>query len=236
MAAVAEALEESRVDSHLHPEGSFEVADHIVPTGREEIWRFTPLKRMRKLHADAEFGPTTIKSTWNAPDGVRVEQVEGEEARGLRGISGLVPNTLFGARVLAEVPTTLLVDVPAEAEIAEPIVVELDGGSAEQTEAGHVALRFGNHARAVVVLNHTGHASLAQVVEVSVGDGAEVSVISLQDGADGRQRPVRRPRRRGRDARPLLRRRGAAHRTPAVHRPHRSADQEPRRLQGRTPG
>jgi Fe-S cluster assembly protein SufD len=183
---VTEAVESApeRVSSHLHPQGSFEVADHIVPTGREEIWRFTPLKKLRGLHADAEFGPTTIKSTWNAPDGVRVEFVDGDEARGLRGISGLVPNTLFGARILAEVPTTLLVDVPAEAEIADPIVVELDGTSAEQTEAGHVALRFGNHARAVVVLNHTGHASLAQVVEVSVGDGAQVSVISLQDWAD----------------------------------------------------
>ncbi len=184
--AVAGAVETApeKVSSHLHPEGSFEVADHIVPTGREEIWRFTPLKRLRKLHADAEFGAPTISCTWNAPDGVRVEEVDGEEARSLRGISGLVPNTLFGARVLAEVPKTLLVDVPAEAEIAEPVVVELDGQSAETTGAGHIALRFGNHSRAVVVLNHTGHASLAQVVEVSVGDGAQVSVISLQDWAD----------------------------------------------------
>ena len=38
---------------HLHPAGSFDVADHPVPTGREEIWRFTPLKRLRGLHADA---------------------------------------------------------------------------------------------------------------------------------------------------------------------------------------
>ncbi len=49
----------SRVESHLHPEGSFDVADHVVPTGREEIWRFTPLKRLRGLHGDAVFGPST---------------------------------------------------------------------------------------------------------------------------------------------------------------------------------
>ena len=102
MAAVAEALEKSRVESHLHPEGSFDVADHTVPTGREEIWRFTPLRKLRKLHADAEFGTPTTKASWNAPEGVRVEEVEGDEARSLRGISGLVPNTLWGARVLAE--------------------------------------------------------------------------------------------------------------------------------------
>ena len=46
----------SRVESHLHPEGSYDVADHVVPTGREEIWRFTPLKRLRGLHGEAVFG------------------------------------------------------------------------------------------------------------------------------------------------------------------------------------
>ena len=184
MTAVADALEMSRVDSHLHPQGSFEVTDHEVPTGREEIWRFTPLKRLRGLHADAVFGPSTTACTWNTPEGVRIEGVDGDEARTLRGISGLVPNTRFAARVLAEVPSSLLVDVPADLEVAEPIVIELTGDSAAATEAGHVALRFGAHARAVVVLRHTGHASMAQVVEVQVGDGAEVTVVSLQDWAD----------------------------------------------------
>ena len=48
--------------SHLHPEGSFDVADHAVPTGREEVWRFTPLKRLRGLHADAAL--TATPSRW----------------------------------------------------------------------------------------------------------------------------------------------------------------------------
>ena len=29
---------------------SFDPADHVVPTGREEEWRFTPLNRLRGLH------------------------------------------------------------------------------------------------------------------------------------------------------------------------------------------
>ena len=185
--AVAEAIETvepGRVLSHLHPQGSFDVADHPVPTGREEIWRFTPLKRLRGLHADAAFATSATACTWNAPDGVRIESVEGDEARALRGLSGLVPNTLFVARVLAEVPSTLLVDVPAELDVTEAIMVELTGEDASVAEAGHVALRFGAYSRAVVVLNHTGHSSMAQVVEISVGDGAQVSVISLQDWSD----------------------------------------------------
>ncbi len=182
--SVRDALEMSRVESHLHPQGSFDVADHAVPTGREEVWRFSPLKRLRDLHADAVFGAATTKVEWNTPDGVRVASVDGDDARALRGISGLVPNTRFTARVLAEVPATLLIDVPADFEAAEPVLVELTGAEAAGTEAGHVALRFGAHSRATVVLNHTGSASLAQVVEIAVGDGADVTVVSLQDWAD----------------------------------------------------
>jgi Fe-S cluster assembly protein SufD len=184
LTAVADALEMSRVDSHLHPEGSFDVESHVVPTGREEIWRFTPLRRLRGLHADAPFGSGTTAATWNAPAGVRVETVDGDEARSLRGISGLVPNSRWAARVLAEVPGTLLVDVPADAEVADPILIDLVGSDAAVTEAGHVALRFGAHCRATVVLAHRGSATMAQVVEVLVGDGSQVTVVSVQDWDD----------------------------------------------------
>ncbi len=182
--SVRSALEQDKIESHLNPVGSFDVADHAVPTGREEIWRFTPLKRLRGLHGDAEFMPSTTSCTWNTPEGVRIEGVSGDEARELRGISGWAPNTRFAARVLAEVPASLLIDVPADTEVPEPIVVDLDGTDATVTEAGHLALRFGAHSKAIVVLNHTGSSSVAAVVEIVVGDGADVTVVSIQDWAD----------------------------------------------------
>ncbi len=36
--------------STLHEKASYDVADFEVPTGREEEWRFTPLRRLRNLH------------------------------------------------------------------------------------------------------------------------------------------------------------------------------------------
>ncbi|TGN65934.1 Fe-S cluster assembly protein SufD [Nocardioides eburneiflavus] len=202
--SVRSALEQTpeldKVESHLHPAGSYDVADHAVPTGREEIWRFTPLKRLRGLHADAEFMRSATSCTWNTPEGVRVEGVSGEEARSLRGISGLVPNTRWAARVLAEVPSSLLVDVPADTEVAEPIVVDLDGTDVTVTEGGHVALRFGAHSKAIVVLNHTGSSTVAAVVEVAVGDGADVTVVSIQDWADDAVHLSHHQARVGRDA------------------------------------
>ncbi|HET6627551.1 MAG TPA: Fe-S cluster assembly protein SufD [Nocardioidaceae bacterium] len=182
---VASALETSdKVASHLHPEGSFDVEDHAVPTGREEIWRFTPLKRLRGLHADAPFEPSKTETSWTTHDGVIIEGVGGEQARALRGISGFVPNDRTSARVLAEVPSSLLVDVPAGVTVSEPIVVSLTGTDPAITEAGHIALRFGANSSAVVVLVHEGASSLAQVVETVVGDGANVSLVSIQDWSD----------------------------------------------------
>ncbi len=179
---VGRAIESSdQVASHLHPVGSFEVDDHEVPTGREEIWRFTPLKRLRDLHADAPFGPSQTACSWTTPAGVTIEGVDGEQARALRGISGFVPNDRTSARVLAEVPSSLLVDVPADTEVAEPIFVTMTGLDHGTTEAGHIALRFGAHSRAMVVLVHEGASSMAQVVETAVGEGANVSVVSIQD-------------------------------------------------------
>ena len=56
-ARVADAVESThKVASRLHPPGSFDLGDHPVPTGREEAWRFTPLKRLKGLH-DGTFVP-----------------------------------------------------------------------------------------------------------------------------------------------------------------------------------
>ena len=61
--SVRDALEmgPEKVLSHLHPEGSFDVAEHEVPTGREEVWRFTPLKRLRGIHEDAPLDGHSFK-------------------------------------------------------------------------------------------------------------------------------------------------------------------------------
>jgi Fe-S cluster assembly protein SufD len=179
----------ANVESHLHPIGSFDVADHPTPSGKEEIWRFTPLRRLRGLHADVEFQPSAIDCSWTAPEGVTVRPVGGPdgdaaELAALRGSSGFVPTDRMSARILSDVPSLLLVDVPAETVVSEPIVVTLKGSDATVTEAGHLVLRFGAFAKADVVLLHEGSSTLAQVVEIDVGDNAKVTVTSLQEWAD----------------------------------------------------
>src|SRR3978361_92801 len=97
--SVRDALEQpARVDSHLHPQGSFDVADHPVPTGREEVWRFTPLKRLRGLHTDAPMTGHSFELSVHAAEGVTAEQVAlSHEAR---GTSGIIPPARVRARAV----------------------------------------------------------------------------------------------------------------------------------------
>ena len=55
MGGLAGAVENAGPVSRLHAVESFDPGDFPVPAGREEEWRFTPLRRLRRLHADAEF-------------------------------------------------------------------------------------------------------------------------------------------------------------------------------------
>lgn len=172
------------VESHLHPQGSFDVSAHPIPIGREEVWRFTPLKRLKGLHADAPLDGANADVSWRAPEGVSVEVLFGADAHTLRGVSGYLPDTRHAARVMAEAPTTLLVDIPKDLLAEQPIFIDVLGTSSDLTSGGHLVFRFGAHSKAVVVINHTGSIAAAAVVEVVVGDGAQATVVSLQDWAD----------------------------------------------------
>ncbi|MCL9795297.1 Fe-S cluster assembly protein SufD, partial [Frankia sp. AgKG'84/4] len=48
--------------------------DHLVPTGREEAWRFTPLRRLRGLPSGPD-ADGTVSVSVQAPAGVAVERL-----------------------------------------------------------------------------------------------------------------------------------------------------------------
>ncbi|MDN5771600.1 MAG: Fe-S cluster assembly protein SufD [Microlunatus sp.] len=204
---VAGAVETSdKVASHLHPAGSFAVADHPVPNGLEEVWRFTPLKRLRKLHADAPFGTGSVTVEWSSHDDVSIRTVSGPETADWRGISGYVPIDRTSARIFAETDTSLVVEVPSEVEVSKPIVVTVHGeatGLADgqaTAEAGHVVIKVGRFARATVLLVHDGSATYGQVVEILVEDGAQATVTTIQNWADDTVHLAQHAAKVGRDA------------------------------------
>ena len=168
--------------SHLHPRGSFDLADHPVPTGREEIWRFTPLKRLRGLHQEAPLDGSTCKVDAAPADGVRVETRGADHP--LKGASGYLPNDRVSARAWHAAVESLTVTVPRETEVADATFVTVDGTGTEGATAGHAVLVAEQHSKATVVLQFTGSATFADNVEIVLRDGAHLTVVSVQDWAD----------------------------------------------------
>jgi Fe-S cluster assembly protein SufD len=175
----------AQVDSHLHEVGSADLADHPVPSGREENWRFTPLRRLRGLEVDVPFDGVMTDEHLDiqAPAGVTVSRLEGADAAAIKGVAGQLPTDRPSARAWEASSSVLLVDIPARAELTEPVVLTFIGASAAKVSAGHVVVRVGAQAVAQVVMVHEGSATLADNVEIVVGDAARLEFASMEEWA-----------------------------------------------------
>jgi Fe-S cluster assembly protein SufD len=184
--SVRSALEmdrnEDEVDSHLHPDGSFDPNFFEIPTGREEIWRFTPLKRLHGLHADAPLDAESCKTSYSAPSGVSIKEIPSSESK--RGDSGYIPHDRISARAWQSSATTLQVEIPEEALLQEPTVINIEGTGMAGATSGQIVIHAGKFSKSIVVLRFTGSAVLADNVEILVQDGAQLTVVTIQDWAD----------------------------------------------------
>ena len=193
---IEQVLELDHVESHLHPVPSYDVDMHPVPTGLEEIWRFTPLKRLRGL---LEGAPSDASLTWDEqlPEGVTLTRISTQEAQAL---SVNAPFDRLGALAVANAGGAMLLDVPANTELDESIRLTLSGDSVESTVWGHVVVRVGAHAKATVVMDHTGSATYDAFTQVVVADGGSLDLVTVNDWADDAVHAGQYNVRVGRDA------------------------------------
>ena len=198
MSVLQGAAESAAPVSRLHERQSYDLADFGVPTGREEEWRFTPLRRLRGLHGPDPLPVGKVRVTVDAGPQVTAELAQRGDPR--VGTS-FVPSDRVSARALAEFDAATVVTVPAEVESTEPTVISVRGQSAEGAVFGHTLVDVKPHARAVLVLDHQGSATYADNVELVVGDGASLAVVSVQDWAADTVHLSHHHMRLGRDAR-----------------------------------
>ncbi|MFC5722499.1 Fe-S cluster assembly protein SufD [Streptomyces gamaensis] len=167
------------IDARTSAPASYDVADFPVPHGREEEWRFTPLERLRGLHdgtAAASAAGGGVKVEVSAPEGVTVETVGREDAR--LGRAGK-PVDRVAAQAFSSFEKASVVSVPKETVLTEPVRISVHGEGG--VAFGHQIVEIGAFAEAVVVIDHTGDATLAANVEYLIGDGAKLTVVSVQD-------------------------------------------------------
>ena len=158
--------------SRLHEHQSFSLDDFPVPTGREEEWRFTPLRRLRGLHGRCGLasGKVTVEVDAEPPVTVVLAQ-HGDQRLG----TTFVPADRVSARAFASFEDATVVTVPG-GDLTRPAdVVSVRGEDAGGAAFGHTLIEIGANARAVVVLDHQGSATYADNVELVVGDGASLT-------------------------------------------------------------
>ncbi|MEU6946890.1 Fe-S cluster assembly protein SufD [Streptomyces sp. NPDC046316] len=174
--AIAVAAE-STVATRMSAPPSFDVADFPVPHGREEEWRFTPLERLRGLHdGTAVANGEGVKVAIEAPEGVTVETVGRDDER--LGKAG-TPVDRVAAQAYSSFEKASVVTVAKDAVLDEPIRIAVHGEGG--VAFGHQVIELGAFAEAVVVIDHTGDAVLAANVDYILGDGAKLTVVSVQD-------------------------------------------------------
>ncbi|MEE1819041.1 Fe-S cluster assembly protein SufD [Streptomyces sp. SP18ES09] len=168
---------ESTVATRMSAPPSFDVADFPVPHGREEEWRFTPLARLRGLHdGTAVASGEGVKVEVEAPEGVTVETVGRDDER--LGRAG-TPVDRVAAQAYSSFEKAAVVTVAKETVLTEPIRIAVHGQGG--VAFGHQVIELGAFAEAVVVIDHTGDAVLAANVDYVLGDGAKLTVVSVQD-------------------------------------------------------
>jgi Fe-S cluster assembly protein SufD len=198
----AGAVETAPVSS-LHSFGSVDPNDFPVPTGREEEWRFTPLSKLRKLHADAALVPENTASSGvtvaveAAPELV-VETEDLAERKRLSASGPFLPTDRVSARSYAAAERATVLTVPKDTTASAPTYVRVSGRgisgaktapeipdiSGMSATAGHLVIDVQPYGRATVVLDQTGSATYANNVEIRVADGGDLTVVAFADWAD----------------------------------------------------
>jgi Fe-S cluster assembly protein SufD len=180
---------------------SYDVADFPALTGLEEEWRFTPLKRLRGL-ADDRFTPAEaarLRHEVDAlPDGVTFDRVTaGADAR--IG-SVLTPFDRISALAHGRASEAVVLTVAPETRPAAPVTVRSVGLGADGASFGHTFVDVGRFAEITLVLEQTGSVTLADNVEVAVGEGAKLTLVTVADWASDAVQAQHLRLRLGRDA------------------------------------
>ena len=180
----------SRADRHT----SFDPADIPVPRGREEEWRFTPMKRFAPLFdldavraataaGTADVDASALRVEADLPEGASLETVPRSDAR-IGTVGAPVDRTGITAWNAAETATVLTLKAGAELERAARLAIIGQDAELARPTAQHILVAAESGVKGTVVLDHTGTAALTQGVEVTVADGAELTLVTVQDRED----------------------------------------------------
>jgi Fe-S cluster assembly protein SufD len=157
---------------------SAEVTDFAPAGPRDQEWKYTPLDRVSPLLGVADGGRYPFELSGDPRVTARWISREDPEI----GATGLLPEDILSANAWSRFTEALLIDVPAGAELTDPVVLlRKDLGPA--VRAAHTRIRIGERAHVFLLLDHRGDAKLAENTEITVAPGATATIVSIEDWA-----------------------------------------------------
>ncbi|WP_297454559.1 Fe-S cluster assembly protein SufD [uncultured Corynebacterium sp.] len=157
---------------------SFNVEDFAVPHGKDEEWKFAPLRKLRGLHNGTATDPVaaSIAVETADQDGIAVDVVKRDDER--LGRAG-APTDRVAAQAYSNFDDAHIVTFAKNSVSKEPVVIDIDGPGEDKVSYGHIVVDVQSHAEAVCVINYRGSGTFADNIEFVVGDGAKLSVVTM---------------------------------------------------------
>lgn len=153
---------------------SFNVEDFDIPGGRDEVWRFVSLRRLRGLH-NGQFAPQApAQITVDAPSEVTVEQVALDDDR---VTAAGAPVDRIAAQAWTSSENATLVSVPANVELNDTITITVTGAGADVTTFGTIVVETGANSGATVLVRYEGSGTHADNVNWVIGEGSRVNAV-----------------------------------------------------------
>ena len=150
--------------------------NYLTPTGREEAWRFTPLKRLSGLHdpATAVIDRISIELAGALQPGFKIEKVAATDLPPKSSTDDVVVQ-----RIRATVSGVQHLKVEKEAVVADPIFLKRSVGN--EKEFSRTVITAGAHSKATVVVENAGDAVIGEEIEIRVEAGANLTFVTLQE-------------------------------------------------------
>ena len=149
--------------------------ENHTPTGREEAWRFTPLKRLGGMHDGTavvdERNSLYVKGS--LPQGATFSV---SEISAVTDSDDAIIN-----RVRAHTSVGSILSISPNTELTEPIFLGRNAGGLNKAEFSRVQIKVGSHSKAVVVIDNTCDTHLAEDIEIIIEPGASLTFIALQE-------------------------------------------------------
>ncbi|MGJ0204549.1 Fe-S cluster assembly protein SufD [Leucobacter sp. gxy201] len=153
------------------------IADYPEVTGREVNWKFTPVAELGALlTGELDGGPLPVEISESAGLEVSALGMDSE----LVGRAG-IPEDQAAANAWGQVREAQRILLSGEER--QTVTIRRSALRSEPT-AAHTIIEAAPNANALVIIENSGSAQLTESLEIVVGEGANLSVVSIQEWDD----------------------------------------------------